>query len=69
MQTKSIIDIPNTDEKSTKSQSVTDWYRCGQCGAIDKNVGCFFCHEVDAVEYFELLGMRYDDMNAVTLRI
>ena len=27
-------DIPNTHEKSTKSQSLTKWYRCGNCGVM-----------------------------------
>ena len=36
---------------------------------MDKNVECLCCREVKAVEYFELLGMRYGDMNAVTQRV
>ena len=36
---------------------------------MDKNAECLCCHEVEAVEYFELLGMKYDEMNAVTQRI
>ena len=34
-----------------------------------KNVERLCCHEVKAVECFELLGMRYGDMNAVTQRV
>ena len=49
-----------------KNKGVTDWYRCGKCGAMDKNVEWLRCNEVEAVEYLELLGMRYGDMNAVT---
>ena len=40
-----------------------------KCGAMDKNVKCLHCHEVKAVEYFELLDMRCGDMNAVTQRV
>ena len=52
-----------------KIKSVTEWYGCGKCGAMDKNVECLCCHEVETMEYFELLGMRYGDTNAVTLRV
>ena len=34
-----------------------------------QNVEFLCCNEVEAVEYFELLGMRYSDVNAVTQRI
>ena len=61
--------IPITHEKLTKNQSVTEWYRCGKGEAIDKYLDCLCCHEVEAVEYFELLGMRYGDINAVTQRV
>ena len=60
---------PNTHEKSTKKHSVTECYRCNKCGAMDKNVECLCYHEVEAVEYFELLNMRYGDMNAVSQRV
>ena len=38
---------------------------------MDKNVECLCCHEVEAMEYFELLGMtmKYGDVNAVTQRV
>ena len=36
---------------------------------MNKNVECLRCDEVEGVEYFELLGMRYSDMNAVTQRV
>ena len=61
--------IPNRHEKSTKNQSVTEWYRYGKCGTIDRNVECSCCHEVEAVEYFELLGMKYGDLNAIIQRV
>ena len=53
-------------DKSIKNQSVTEWYRCSKCEAMDKNVECWCCHEVEAVEYFELLSMRYGDTNTLT---
>ena len=59
-------DIPNTREKSRKSQRVTGLCRCGKCGAIDTNVKCLNCGEVEALGYFQLSDMRYDDRNAVT---
>ena len=29
---------------------------------MDKNVECLWCDEVEVVEYFEFLGMRWDVM-------
>ena len=31
-----------------------------------KNVKCFSCHAVEAVEYFKSLGMSYGDTSAVS---
>ena len=47
-------DIPNTHEKSTKTQSVTEWHRWGKCGAMCKKLECLLCHELKVVKYFEL---------------
>ena len=58
-----------THEKSTKNQNLTEWYRCGKYEAMNKNVECSCYDKVEAVEYFELLGMRYSDLNAVTQRL
>ena len=58
-------DMKNTYEKSTRNQSVIEWYRCGKCGAMNKNVECLCYHEVEAVGYFELLDMIYGGLNAV----
>ena len=55
--------------RKKNQQSVAGWYRCGKCGAVDKNIECLCCSGVEAVEYFELLGFRYRDMNAVSQRI
>ena len=55
-------------ENQQKNQNVTEWYRCDKCWAMDKNVECLRCHEVEVFEYFELLDIRYRDMNAVTQR-
>ena len=32
-------------------------------------VECLCYHKIESLKYFELLGMRYGDTNAVTLRI
>ena len=45
--------------KTRLKQSVTVWYGCGKCGAMEKNVECLCCDEVEAMEYFELWDMRY----------
>ena len=54
-------DIPNTREKSRKSQSVTERCRCGKWGVMHTNVEYLSCGEVEALGYFQLLHMRYDD--------
>ena len=51
-------DTPNTHEKSTKNQKISELYRCGKCEAMDKSVECLHCHEVKSEEYFELLDMN-----------
>ena len=33
---------------------------------MDENIECLCYHEVEVVEHFEILGMRYGDMIAVT---
>ena len=55
--------------KNQQNQSITGWYWCGKCKAMDKNVECLCFHEIEAVGYFELLGMRYGDKNAVIQRV
>ena len=62
-------DIPNMHEISTQNQRATEWYRYDKCGAMDKNLKCLDCDDIEAVEYFEFLGMRYRDINAVTQRV
>ena len=56
-------------KKSRKSQSVTEWCRCRKCGVIDTNVGCLSCGKVEALGYFQLSDIRYDDMNAAIERV
>ena len=34
-----------------------------------KNVACLCCHDVETVEYFKLLDLRYCDMNTITQRV
>ena len=42
---------------------------CGKYGAMDKNVECLWCEEVKVMEYFEVSGIRYGDLKAVTQRV
>ena len=62
-------DIPNTSKKSRKSQTITEWCRCGKYSAMHKNVEYLSSSKVEALEYFQLLDMRYDDRNVVTKRV
>ena len=62
-------DSPNTREISRKSQSVTECCRCEKCGVMDTGVEGLSCGEVEALGYFQLSDMRYDDRNAVTKRV
>ena len=62
-------DIPNTCEKSRTNQSVTEWYRCGKWGVMHTNVEYLNCSEVEALAYFQLSDMRYDDRNVVIKRV
>ena len=62
-------DIPNSREKSRKIQIVTEWCRCGKCGVMDTDFECLSCGEVEALGYFQLSDMRYDDRNEVTKRV
>ena len=62
-------DIPNTREKSRKSQSVTKWCRCGKCGVMNTNVERLSCGKVEAVGYFELSDMVYDKSNAIIEKV
>ena len=40
-----------------QNQSVTEWYRCGKCGSMDKIAECLCRNKVEAGEYLELLGV------------
>ena len=51
-----------------RQKSITEWYRWRKCGSMDRNVECLCFNGVESAEYFQLLGMRYSDMNAVTQR-
>ena len=55
--------VPNTHEKSRKSQSVTECLGCGKCGAVDTNVECLSSGKVESLGYFQLSDMRCDDRN------
>ena len=62
-------DIHNMHEKYRKSQSVTEWCRCGKWGVMYTNVEYLVCNEVEALWYFQILVMRYNDRNVVTERV
>ena len=47
-------DITNTLEKWTKSQSVTEWFKCGKWDVMHTNVECLTCSEVEALGYLQL---------------
>ena len=59
-------DIRNTCEKLRKSQSVSEWSRCGKWGAMHTNLEYLSWREVEVLGYFQLLDMKYDDGNAVS---
>ena len=61
--------ISNTREKSIKSQSVTEWCRCGKWGVMYTNVEYLSCGKVEALGYFQLLDTRYADRSADTKRV
>ena len=62
-------DIPNIRQKQRKIQSVTEWCRCEKYGVMDTNFQCLGCGEFEALGYFELSDMRYDDRNAITEKV
>ena len=42
-------EIPITHEKSRKSQSFTEWCRCGKGGVVHTNAEYLSCGEVEAL--------------------
>ena len=50
-------DILNS-RRSRKSQSVTEWCRCGKSGAMHTNNEYLSCGKVEALEYFQVLHKR-----------
>ena len=62
-------DIPNACKKFKKIQSVTECYRCWKWDVMHTNVEYLSCGEVEALGYFQLLDMRYDDRNVVIERV
>ena len=62
-------DIPNTREKSRKILSVKGWCRCGRWHVMHTNVEYLTYGEVEALGYFQLSDMRYDDRSVVTGRV
>ena len=61
--------ISNTHEKRRKCQNVTECCNCGKWGLMHTNVEYLSCREVEALGYFQLSDMRYDDRNVVTERV
>ena len=61
--------MPNTHENSIKKQSVTKWSKCDKWGTMGKYIEYLCYQEVQAVEYFEQLSMRYCDVNTVNQRV
>ena len=59
------LDILNMHEKSRKSQSITESGRCGKWDVMHINVECLTCCKVEALGYFQLSDMRYNDRNVV----
>ena len=59
---------PYTQKRINKAQSVTKWNGYGKCkyGVIYTIVECLCCREVEALEYYNLMGVRYSSKNAVT---
>ena len=55
-------DIPNTPEKSRKSQSITEW--CIYMWEMRHKY--MNCSEVEALGYFQSSDIRYNDRNMVT---
>ena len=67
---KKVQDIPNTREKSRKSQSVTEWCRMREIRSKAlTNVEYLSCGEVETLGYFQLSDMKYDNRNVVTVRV
>ena len=52
-----------------KNQSVTVGCRYGKLDVMHTNVEHLSCGEVEALGYFQLSGMIYDDRNVVTERV
>lgn len=44
-----------------------EWHGCDKCRVVDANIKCFCCQNVEALEYFKLLGTRNGDTSAVTV--
>ena len=55
-------DISKTHEKLRKNQNVIEWCKCGKWGVIHANGEYLSCGEVEALGYFPLSDIRYDDM-------
>ena len=50
-------------------ESVTEWCRCGKWDVMHTNVEYLSWDKVEALEYFQLSDMRYNDKNVVIERV
>ena len=62
------LDNPNTYKESRKNQRVAACFRCGICGVKDTNIKCLCYRMVEALEYLQLLGMRYGETKMQSLK-
>ena len=60
------MDIPNRPEKLRKIQRVTGWCKCRKWEGMHINVECLNYDEIEALGYFQLWDMRYNDINMAT---
>ena len=57
------------EEKSRKSQNVTEWCRYGKLDVIHTNVEYLSCGIVEGLGYFQLSNMSCIDRNVVAERV
>ena len=50
-----------------KIKSGTEWYRCGKCGAMDKNVECLHCLKVASLKLQQLVISMVKDCSPTNL--
>ena len=58
------LSLINTKNQRT-IKALLNGYTRGKCGPMNKQLKSLCCIEVQAIKYYEFLGMRYGDTNAV----